>query len=89
MCTPEEIVNAVVTLPNLGMTGGMHVLSTTQFAAHLYRQLGQQGRLLDIGAGDGGVTQRLAPLFTEVFATETDTIMRWRLRSLGYRQANR
>lgn len=41
-------------------------------------------RLLDIGAGDGGVTSRLAPLFSQVFATEYSWSMRWRLWWRGY-----
>lgn len=40
--------------------------------------------LLDIGAGDGGVTARLAHLFERVFATEYSVTMRWRLRGRGY-----
>ncbi|CCW61682.1 unnamed protein product [Phytomonas sp. EM1] len=40
--------------------------------------------LLDIGAGDGGVTAKLSPLFEQVFATEYSATMRWRLRRRGY-----
>lgn len=40
--------------------------------------------LLDIGAGDGGVTAKLAPLFETVYATEYSASMRWRLRRRGY-----
>ena len=40
--------------------------------------------LLDIGAGDGSVTQRMAPLFEKVYATEMSSIMQWRLSNLGY-----
>lgn len=35
--------------------------------------------LLDIGAGDGGVTAKLAPLFDSVHVTEASSSMRWRL----------
>ncbi|EPY31722.1 DREV methyltransferase [Strigomonas culicis] len=41
-------------------------------------------RLLDIGAGDGGVTAKLAPMAEEVFVTEVSMSMRWRLRRRGY-----
>lgn len=41
--------------------------------------------LLDIGAGDGNVTRRLAPLFDEVHATETSAPMCWRLSRAGFR----
>ena len=41
-------------------------------------------RLLDIGAGDGEVTAKLAPLFDEVHATEVSPYMASRLRGKGY-----
>ena len=41
--------------------------------------------LLDIGAGDGGVTSRLQPLFSSITATEVSTGMVRRLRSRGYK----
>ncbi|KAH9580081.1 DREV methyltransferase [Trypanosoma melophagium] len=40
--------------------------------------------LLDIGAGDGGVTARLQPLFRHVCVTECSSPMRWRLWWRGY-----
>ncbi|KPI90414.1 putative DREV methyltransferase [Leptomonas seymouri] len=40
--------------------------------------------LLDIGAGDGGVTAKMEPLFRTVYATEFSASMRWRLRRRGY-----
>lgn len=40
--------------------------------------------LLDIGAGDGGVTSILAPLFRKVSVTEDSAAMRWRLWYRGY-----
>ncbi|KEG12419.1 DREV methyltransferase [Trypanosoma grayi] len=40
--------------------------------------------LLDIGAGDGGVTAELQPLFRHVTATEYSIPMRWRLWWRGY-----
>ncbi|EPY42435.1 DREV methyltransferase [Angomonas deanei] len=44
-------------------------------------------KLLDIGAGDGGVTAKLEPLMGDVrniFATEYSRTMRWRLGRRGY-----
>jgi S-adenosylhomocysteine hydrolase len=41
--------------------------------------------LLDIGAGDGGVTRRLEDMFQHVEVTETNTIMRWRLWWNGFK----
>ena len=71
--------------------GGMFVLSAAQFRTHLETTFPEgvlpyyRPHLLDIGAGDGGVTARLAPMFTQVFATEFSTVMQWRLRARGYR----
>lgn len=80
--------------------GSMFVLSTAQ-ACQLLRPQGASpssplkvateplfGSLLDIGAGDGNVTAKIAPLFREVFATEYSATMRWRLRRRGYSVLN-
>lgn len=40
--------------------------------------------LIDIGAGDGGVTKRMAWLFDSVSATEASYPMQWRLWKEGY-----
>ena len=42
-------------------------------------------KLLDLGAGDGYVTQVLEGGAGQVYATETSSIMRKRLRERGYR----
>ena len=73
------------TFNGLLFRGGMFVLSTAQFIEHLGRTVGQAGRLLDIGAGDGGVTAQAAALFSEVMVTESDWAMRWRLAQRGYK----
>ncbi|MCC6216596.1 MAG: methyltransferase domain-containing protein [Polyangiaceae bacterium] len=44
----------------------------------------RRGRLLDIGAGDGGVTAHLAPGFDEVVVTEAARSMRLRLARRGW-----
>nr|CDS26361.1 methyltransferase9 [Hymenolepis microstoma] len=41
-------------------------------------------RLLDLGAGDGRVTMRMAPMFEEVYVTEISPVMRWRLRQANF-----
>ncbi|EKF37919.1 DREV methyltransferase, putative [Trypanosoma cruzi marinkellei] len=72
--------------------GGMFVMSTAQAAQLLLGREDVQhistsppfGTLLDIGAGDGGVTSRLQPLFQHVTATEYSIPMRWRLWRRGY-----
>lgn len=68
----------------LGMYG-MHLLSTQQ-ARELLPASKQQGTtsLLDVGAGEGAVTAALAPLFTDVIATEASRVLRHRLRQRGY-----
>nr|XP_006824986.1 PREDICTED: methyltransferase-like protein 9-like [Saccoglossus kowalevskii] len=42
-------------------------------------------KLLDLGAGDGLVTKQIEKHFTEVFATEVSSSMRWRLQNHGYK----
>ncbi len=63
--------------------GGMFVLSS----AHVQEFLGSLQRretMLDIGAGDGGVTQHISKLFRRTWATEDSAPMRWRLWMRGY-----
>jgi cyclopropane fatty-acyl-phospholipid synthase-like methyltransferase len=65
----------------------MFVYSTAQFQTLLdldHNQQSQLTSLLDIGAGDGCITERMASLFQKVYATEMSTIMQWRLSSCGY-----
>lgn len=59
----------------------MHVLSTPQWRTLVPRT---GGRLLDIGAGNGDTTQRIAPLFEKIVVTETSRAMAWRLRRHGF-----
>jgi SAM-dependent methyltransferase len=60
----------------------MHLLSTAQWQTLLGGRSG--GRLLDVGAGSGDVTARLAPLFDAVATTEVSRAMAWRLRQRGF-----
>ncbi|KJE94882.1 DREV methyltransferase [Capsaspora owczarzaki ATCC 30864] len=46
------------------------------------------GTLLDIGAGDGNVTARLAPMFASVTTTEASAVMSWRLAQRGFTSIN-
>ena len=68
--------------------GQMFVLSTEATSTLLAGAVASSGRrstrLLDVGAGDGGVTAKMAPLFTSVVATEASIPMVWRLRLRGY-----
>ncbi|XP_037547519.1 methyltransferase-like protein 9 [Nematolebias whitei] len=65
--------------------GAMFVFSTDQF-----RQLLRIGpdwraeRLLDLGAGDGGVTEVMGVHFKQVYATEVSVPMRWHLQRKNY-----
>lgn len=62
--------------------GELHVLSQPQATLLLGDAAG--GVLLDVGAGDGSVTSRLAPLFAAVVATEVSAPMLRRLRARGF-----
>ena len=61
----------------------MHLLGTEQWSLLVPKRLAG-GRLLDVGAGQGFVTQYARPLFSEIVATETAKSMAVRLRSRGF-----
>lgn len=66
--------------------GSMFVFSSAQF--QLLLRVGPEWkaeRLLDLGAGDGGVTQIMSPHFREVYATEVSTPMKWHLWRKNYK----
>ncbi len=69
----------------LSNTHDMRVLGTAQWRAVL-RRIDQEarGRCLDVGAGDGHVTDELAPLFAEVVTTELSRNMQKRLEERSY-----
>ncbi|VDP82182.1 unnamed protein product [Echinostoma caproni] len=63
----------------------MFVLSSKQFASLLSIEAGfQYESLLDLGAGDGMVTQKMAVFFHHVYVTEVSRPMCWRLREHGF-----
>lgn len=69
--------------------GSMFVFSANQFQA-LYPdsqsvQSQPESRLLDLGAGDGKVTQVMSQFFSETFVTEVSAVMRRILARKGYR----
>ncbi|CAF2045488.1 unnamed protein product [Rotaria magnacalcarata] len=67
--------------------GRMFVYSTNQFKTLLGLDNNSQFKfksLLDIGAGDGSVTRRMASLFEKVYATEMSKVMQWSLSTCGY-----
>ncbi|KAG7271204.1 hypothetical protein CRUP_003381 [Coryphaenoides rupestris] len=69
--------------------GSMFVFSPEQF-----RQLlrispeWRADRLLDLGAGDGGVTEVMGAHFREVYATEVSPPMKWHLQRRNYNCLN-
>ncbi|XP_060794900.1 methyltransferase-like protein 9 isoform X2 [Neoarius graeffei] len=66
--------------------GSMFVFSQNQF--HQLLRIGPDWRgkrLLDLGAGDGGVTEVMGSHFKEVYATEVSPPMRWQLQRKNYR----
>jgi SAM-dependent methyltransferase len=64
----------------------MYLLSSAQWRRLLGPAPGQ--RLLDVGAGSGDVTSKLAPLFEEIITTEVSRGMAWKLRRRGFRCLN-
>ncbi|CAF3421324.1 unnamed protein product [Rotaria sp. Silwood1] len=71
--------------------GRMFVYSTRQFKALLDVESHEESSfntLLDIGAGDGSVTERMSSLFKKVYVTELSPTMQWRLSTYGYTVLN-
>ncbi|KAL4624583.1 methyltransferase-like protein 9 isoform X2, partial [Arapaima gigas] len=65
--------------------GSMFVFSGEQFRNLLQITPDWQGdKLLDLGAGDGGVTEVMGTYFQEVYTTEVSTPMRWQLQKKNY-----
>ncbi|UJR20955.1 hypothetical protein I4U23_024062 [Adineta vaga] len=67
--------------------GRMFVYSTTQFKTLLDIESDSKSpytTLLDIGAGDGSITERMASIFQKVYVTELSPAMQWRLSTSGY-----
>ncbi|XP_030630196.1 protein-L-histidine N-pros-methyltransferase isoform X2 [Chanos chanos] len=65
--------------------GSMFVFSKDQFQHLLKISPDWQGdRLLDLGAGDGGVTDVMSAHFREVYATEVSPPMKWHLQRKNY-----
>lgn len=68
--------------------GSMHVLSRShasallQFEPHSMEE--RKLSMLDIGAGDGGVTSIFKTFFHRIYCTEASWPMRWRLSKAGF-----
>ncbi|XP_046887716.1 methyltransferase-like protein 9 isoform X1 [Hypomesus transpacificus] len=66
--------------------GSMFVFSADQFRRLLrIAPEWQAERLLDLGAGDGGVTDVMGAHFREVYATEVSPPMKWHLQRRNYK----
>jgi SAM-dependent methyltransferase len=63
----------------------MHLLSTPQLERLLAPLPARPRRLLDVGAGDGGVTAVARPLFDAITVTEASSVLRGKLRRQGHR----
>ncbi|KER19882.1 hypothetical protein T265_11446 [Opisthorchis viverrini] len=65
--------------------GSMFVYSSQQFGALLELTIEDRlHSLLDLGAGDGMVTAKMAPYFEQVYVTELSHTMQWRLSERGF-----
>ncbi|CAL8077966.1 unnamed protein product [Calicophoron daubneyi] len=65
--------------------GSMFVFSSAQFQKLLDIEVDNAlETLLDLGAGDGMVTVKMAPFFHRVFVTEVSVTMNWRLKERGF-----
>lgn len=63
----------------------MHLLGTEAFCKLLDRRAGElRGALLDVGAGDGGVTRFARPLFQRVVVTESSRALQRALARHGF-----
>ncbi|EDO37060.1 predicted protein [Nematostella vectensis] len=76
---------SVTTINGILNRGSMHIFSAQQFRSLLgVDDKWKANKLLDLGAGDGKVTEVMAPHFKEVYVTEQSVSMRWRLGWKGY-----
>ncbi|XP_060079923.1 protein-L-histidine N-pros-methyltransferase-like [Ylistrum balloti] len=66
--------------------GSMFVFSDSQLQQLLQIDDSYRGQsMIDLGAGDGMVTEKMAKYFDTVYTTEVSFAMRWRLQGKGYR----
>lgn len=65
--------------------GSMFVFSVQQFQSLIDYDGNQLGSLLDLGAGDGETTLKMAPCFRNTYATEMSVTMQWRLQEKGFK----
>ena len=93
LATFLRVLLSVTDVNALLFRGGMFVLSTAQARTLLLSSTSSASAsstrplnvLLDVGAGDGNVTSRFSPLFSNIEATEISWAMVLRLRLKGFR----
>lgn len=87
--TMLKMFMATTSINGLLQRGSMFVFSEQHFSALIEYETRYQGvkldNLLDLGAGDGAVTAKMAPFFINVYATEMSQPMQWRLKQKGYK----
>lgn len=88
LITVLKMFMATTSINGLLHRGSMFVFSVAQFKTLIEFETAFQGikmdSLLDLGAGDGAVTAKMAPFFNKVYATEMSGPMQWRLRQRGF-----
>lgn len=83
---------ATTSINGLLQRGSMFVFSVQQFSQLIDFENTFGGsklkNLLDLGAGDGLVTAKMAPFFENVYATEMSYTMQWRLGQKGFKSVH-
>ncbi|MFH4976282.1 hypothetical protein AB6A40_002991 [Gnathostoma spinigerum] len=67
--------------------GGMFIFSTEQFRNFMqipHDWISADKKMIDLGAGDGGVTSVMEKFYSQVYVTEASQVMKLRLRQRGY-----
>lgn len=68
--------------------GHMHIFSTSQLQKFMdlpsdWNSIDKS--VLDLGAGDGVVTEKLSTFYKNVYTTELSPVMQWRLKKKGFK----
>lgn len=88
MISMLKLFMATTSINGLLKRGSMFVFSVQQFSTLIdfdtsYNSIKMES-LLDLGAGDGAVTEKMEPFFNKIYATEMSVAMQWRLKQKGY-----
>jgi hypothetical protein len=89
MLSVLKIFMSQTSVNGLLQRGSMFVFSVSQFQLLLDFDQTYGGlklkSLLDLGAGDGETTIKMAPCFENIYATEMSYTMQWRLQQKGFK----